>query len=281
MFNYTTVKNLRDNELKVTISDIKAKALIERYSNLINLLTSQYFLPQEKTVIVEDYGRDLVVTPEYIPFINFNSLKRISYDDSEDILTEEDYNVFDRYIKIVNTDYYNSNIFYPENELYYSFGYNSERYRWEINAVFGWVDPKDSVVTTTLTQELKTNDTSLHLDDVSELEVRDILTINKKNFIANSIDYDTNIVTIDDVGSIATIAVGSEVKCYGKVPLLIEQGVTLLCVNSKKLDRIIGGRITSENIDGYRYTMNATTTGIQEVDLIIENYSRPIHIGSS
>lgn len=279
MYRYTTVSKLLLEGINRNLGVSKITTLIETYSRFFNMVTNQIFFP--KRIVSKQFYAELnkFITPDSLPIIHVNSFSKILDSDSKQVLTKDvDYfiNNEQRFIELNN--YAVNDV---EDNLLDLFYKKAKRDYYELDAILGWIDKKDEIVTITTSEDLTNTKDSLILNDVSKLRPRDILTFPEFNLLIDTVDYDTNTITFDILSNIKTIRSGTEVKCYGSLLNLVEDGIVRLCLNYRKLNKHVGGRILLETIDQYQVKSTGTLTGIFDVDLIVEKFQPPIIAFSS
>ena len=254
IFQYASIKSIRDFGISsAQSSDAATLQLILKYSSMINKWTEQLFVPINSIERLNG-GRELYQIPGK-KIIKINSINIINSDRSRTLIDALDYEVIGNFIKI--------DIATPEAVK-----------NLEIDGVFGTLENL-KYITVKLTSDIELEDTSFTVEDASGLEDRDILVCGNYCVIVNSVDYDTNTVTIDKFAYNTTIASGTEIDVYGCVPQLIENAIQLLIKHSRTLANQVGGKIKSESTDDYSYEvfeLKGTTSGITEVDNILNSF---------
>lgn len=256
-FMYSTLKSVREfGVIERSVNDKKVNSLIEFYSKLCNRMISKHFIPVREVSRFSGSGTKVLRTGGRPKIIKINSISIIHSDAARTVIEGS------KYTYQGNTIMHNYN---------FPIGYNNI----EIDAIYGEVENIKEIEVETLT-EINSESTTVQLNSVEELDIRDVLVIENRVFIINDIEYDTNIIHIDTPIDKKVIPIGSKLYCYGAVPLEIERAINLLIKHNKVLESQVGGRIKSEKTDGYSYEMFSNqfyTTGIAEVDNIFQSFT--------
>lgn len=270
---YTTISSLKAKGFKRFVEDAKIIKVIEDYSRIINIYTEQLFLPIHKVVSnipLEEWSK-IIHSPDKLPIILINSIMYRTKSSSNQVLDPLEYYIFKRYIEF-EKDFH---IFSTEQALLTALDINPLIYRFTIDGVFGWINNNQQPIVVEILTAINPETKTATLSNVENFNTGDILTVGNKNIIIDTIDYVTKVITFDPLYT-APIPEHTQAICYGSILPDIKLACERLCLASKKLESIMGGRIISEHTDRYSYRAIATTTGIAEVDVILSNYSMPL-----
>ncbi len=301
-FRYTTVSKIREEGIdKTELPDVRARKLISSFSDRINRWTAQWFYPVKETVVVD--GRNLagIWRPDKMPILEVNSLTVDvlgSNPSQGTVVPAEDFEIttppaFDApgilielrvtggFVRFINSV---RHIRFPSIGNFPRGPRNIE-----IIGSFGWISQKTKV-STTITAGLATDATQIAVGDTSKFNIGDAVRIGDSDpfvyFIVDTIDDAGKLLKFDDIGRIpATISSGAAVVTYGEVPEGIQEACQRLVIafrhkkgSEEFRDALDASSLTGEKIGDYSYTKsqpkwrNASTTGIRDVDLILQDY---------
>lgn len=256
-FQYTTLKSVRDFGINnYVLNDTKTLSLIDYYSSLINRMVSKYFLPKREVKLFNGSGTRVMRVEGLPDIIKINKISTLYPDGSRTLLDASKYT-------------------FQGNTIINNFNFPRGYSNIEIDATFGVVSNKKFVEVENL-EPINKDSTSIKLNSVEYLEVRDALIIGNNYFIINDIDYIYNDVFVDKNPNIFEIPISTKIECYGAAPIEIERAVNLLIKHNKSLENMVGGRIKKEKTDSYEYELFASqtyTTGIPEVDNILQTFA--------
>jgi hypothetical protein len=289
-FAYTTLQSVRDFGISSTdVSDDLVRKLIPIYSDRVNTVCGQIFAPLQRNVNVNIDGGSNDIHVPGSPIVKINSINFTDMQGNQTVIDPSNYALQDNnwvkfFVKQVNditlavlkSWYYDS--YYTDYSLYGSLfldGKTFEDYL-ILNCIIGNIENNKDIVVN-LSSPITTGTTSFTITDASVLEPGDVFVFNNNMLIADSIDYATNTITIDQAPNMPTIPSGSTVEVYGRTPLLIEQVLNLFIKHHENLSASQGGTLRRERIGSwFNETSGNTTgmTGINEIDNILYLFTK-------
>ena len=312
VFQYSTVAEFR-TRLQVTldeypdITDAIIRSALQRASNVINQATGEIFLPAKGIVEVDGSGFDLVTHPNMYPFLQVDA---ITIDYSRSLSSNSDISVSSGTQTVTSGNYGISNsgliiqlLFSGVASTFSISKFPRGRRNISIDGIFGWLEPRKDY-TTVILGVIEEGDTSVVLDDIDSVEVRDILVFGDMDGTNNellrwvqviSIDYDTKEIAFESVVNRSDLPLQplTVVTCFGQVPLAIDIATGVLAYNKEipglasevsasnvkhmKTDAFAFTKFTSEELGG---APTQTLTGDNYADQLLQEYLRPPFIGA-
>jgi len=254
IFQYASIQSIRDYGTASTlISDALARQLIIKNSLLINKWAEQKFVPINSIERIS--GGASCITFSGKNLIKVNSVNYVNSDFTRTLIETSNYEVIG-------------------NSIRFNFTTLEGIKNLEIDAIFGTIDNiKD--ITVELTSQIVKDSISFTVVDASLLEAKDVLLYGNYSIIVNSINYNTKTISIDKFPHLSTLISGTELKCYGMIPTLIERAIYLLVKNYRTLENRHPGKIKREETDDYEYELfqqSSNSSGIAEVDSILNSF---------
>jgi len=290
VFYYTTIAGIRVEGVPLPSAtppgptDARIQLSILRNSQLINKVTAQWFQPVSHKVIINGSGGKHIYHPYILPIIEMNAIASVDVDDVETPIDSIAWAVDGRFVSKRQVD---DPILYPtERRAVWRHGVKN----YSLDGVFGHIQIRQKLEKT-LTAAVTYGDTAITVSDVTGLRAGDSVLIGGQHFFINVVTA-PNTLEIDP--ALVDVAIPATVIRYGQVPLDIVWAMNMLVIGDLNLlgsdDTIeddIQGRIKSETVDNYKYTLGRTLndeeqasyriygTGNAKVDSILGRYLPP------
>ena len=295
-----------------TITDSAVYDKIREASAEINRVTEQWFQPVGVAARTSGRGDSMIHFPDLAPLIRVESLALV-YNGDSDFLENFFIERSRRVIRLKGPS--ESWLTYPYYDYWESREFPKRAGNVLITGFFGWIDSlpetdiKNNVVPveTTTTQDLLNTSTSLTLDSVSSIQAGSCLllgddTLRLKPIFVVSVDRVLGSIAFDALGDYLaeTIPSGAKVRVFGAVPRMIRRAAGILAAGyiSDLVDAAAGGsggpslpsgwsrKVIMEKTEDYQYRLSSSvsgdtsgsilTTGNEEVDSILRNFSAPV-----
>ena len=300
-WKYTTISRLRTEGIdSAALSDGDALRLIRLYSERINRWTAQWFYPVNESIALDGRNLSGVWRPDKMPMIEIDEL-RVQVTGSNPsqgvIVPAEDFEIttppaFDApgmmlelrvtggFVRFINKTRF---LRIPSIGNFPRGPKNVE-----IDGTFGWIVQKDKV-SSTITAALADDAISITVAASSGFEVGDVVRMgDAAPFVYALIDTitdGTKTLTFDKVGRITDLTSGEAIVTYGSIPEAIQYACLRLVIefrhqlsSNKFAQALDSSSLTGEKIGDYSYTKfqpkwkNASTTGLRDIDLILQDY---------
>lgn len=254
IFEYTTPSSLKEEGV-TEYSDDKLRKLIRMYSSRINKLIGHSFVPSPLEFSSLPSSGDLyrLPGPKVIEVLSasygYSDLSRTPLDNLS-IAIEGN---------LINLD--------------------SRGLRRPVGVNFRYLSAEminEKRVKVRTLDKIQDGTTQFKVNSAENLSVRDVLQTDKNCFIIKEIDYDQNIITIDEAYQIPRLPVNTELSCYGQVPYEIEEAV-ILFIKHHKTSQKSSGRMKSEKIGDYSYEVfegKNSISGNSEIDNLLSGFMK-------
>jgi len=314
-FEYITVADMRaEGVLLASYSDARVLECIRQASVKINLFTRQWFQPVVGIYYIDGDNTQFLSFTDFKKFIEVNSIEIISnrssrikrvvfpsnryFDATTGIYQISQTGRVIEFVTDISILSSGNSVFDSGQEYVWPLG----RQNIKVDGVFGWLDEKS--ISTTAAAPATTGDATVTVASTDDWAVGDyaVFYLDPSNDVV-----DIQIVTaVDDAGSkllfegdgVASgirfdVSNGIDIKCFGRVPLLIQYVAKRFTIGFLELlstvmspSNIIANAMISEKVDNYTYKLNSSVlasmsgtdsltmggTGDSVADNILQNF---------